>query len=91
MSIKSIGAMKFRQGLGELLNEVVYRGDEIIIERAGKPVAALISMDDYEVLRHSREAAVSSLKKIWDKIGPTPDTKQTDSLIAEAVRAARTK
>jgi prevent-host-death family protein len=91
MPTKSIGAMKLRQGLGALLNEIVYRGDEIIIERAGKPVAALISMDDYEVLLHSREAAAGNLKKIWDKIGDKPDTKQTDSLIAEAIQAVRTK
>ncbi|MBI5559071.1 MAG: type II toxin-antitoxin system Phd/YefM family antitoxin [Deltaproteobacteria bacterium] len=83
--------MKLRQGLGALLNEIVYRGDEIIIERAGKPVAALISMDDYEVLLHSREAAAGNLKKIWDKIGDKPDTNQTDSLIAEAIQAVRTK
>lgn len=91
MPTKSIGAMKLRQGLGALLNEIVYRGDEIIIERAGKPVAALISMDDYEVLLHSREAAAGNLKKIWDKIGDKPDTNQTDSLIAEAIQAVRTK
>jgi prevent-host-death family protein len=35
-------AVTFRQNLGEMLNQVQYRGDTIVINKDGKPVAALI-------------------------------------------------
>jgi prevent-host-death family protein len=47
---KKINAMQVRQRLGEILNEVYYRGDSFIIERDGKPLAALIPLSDLEAL-----------------------------------------
>lgn len=43
--------MKVRQNLGELLNEVEYKRDQVIITKAGKPVAALIDIPLFERLR----------------------------------------
>ncbi len=40
--IRQSAAMEVRNNLGELLNDVQYRGDRIVIARAGKPVAALV-------------------------------------------------
>ncbi len=43
--------MTVRQRLGELLNEVQYRGDSIIVTKAGKPVAAIIDIELFNRLR----------------------------------------
>jgi prevent-host-death family protein len=40
--VKKITAVKARKNLGQLLEEVYYRGDHYIIERAGKPMAAVV-------------------------------------------------
>jgi prevent-host-death family protein len=40
--VKTINALKARQNLGTLLEEVYYRDDQFIIERAGKPMAAVV-------------------------------------------------
>lgn len=40
--IKETNAVNFRQNLGEMLNQVQYRHDSIVINKDGKPVAALI-------------------------------------------------
>lgn len=40
--IKETNAVTFRQNLGEMLNQVQYRHDSIVINKDGKPVAALI-------------------------------------------------
>jgi prevent-host-death family protein len=48
---KKINAMQVRQRLGEILNEVYYRDDSFIIERDGKPLAALIPLSDLEALQ----------------------------------------
>ena len=38
---KTVTAYEARTRLGELLNEVYYKGDEIIIKKSGKPVARI--------------------------------------------------
>ena len=35
--LKKISAMKVRQNLGQVMNEVALRGDDYVVERAGKP------------------------------------------------------
>ena len=50
-SAKNINAMQVRQRLGEILNEVYYRGDSFIIERDGKPLAALVPLSELEALQ----------------------------------------
>jgi len=39
-----------RDGLAETLNQVAYRGSRIRIERRGKDVAALVPIEDLELL-----------------------------------------
>jgi prevent-host-death family protein len=36
--------MKARQNFGQMLEEVYYKGDQFIIERAGKPMAAVVPL-----------------------------------------------
>ncbi|MCP9914467.1 type II toxin-antitoxin system Phd/YefM family antitoxin [Cyanobium sp. BA20m-14] len=40
--IRETSAVSFRQNLGDMLNQVQYRHDSIVIKRDGKPVAALV-------------------------------------------------
>lgn len=40
--ITEISAVKFRQNLGEMINQVQYRHDSIVINKDGKPVAVLV-------------------------------------------------
>ncbi|MCI5600044.1 MAG: type II toxin-antitoxin system Phd/YefM family antitoxin [Hallerella porci] len=38
---KIVSAMEARKGFGDLLNQVALKGEDIVIERAGKPLAKL--------------------------------------------------
>jgi len=40
--VTEISAVAFRQNLGEMINQVQYRNDSIVINKDGRPVAALI-------------------------------------------------
>ena len=40
--ITQASAVSFRQNLGEMLNQVQYRHDSVVINTDGKPVAALV-------------------------------------------------
>lgn len=41
---KVVSAMEVRQNFGNLLNQVAIKDEEIVIERAGKPLARLVSV-----------------------------------------------
>ncbi len=49
--VREAPAMTVRQNLGELLNEIQYRGDSVVITKSGKRVAALIDIALFERLR----------------------------------------
>ena len=40
--VKKVNVLNARQQWGQLLEEVYYRGDQYIIERAGKPMTVLV-------------------------------------------------
>ena len=86
--LKKISAMKVRQSLGQVMNEVALRGDDYIVERAGKPLVAIIPVEKYQRLQKDREGALQSLDKIWQKMEGT-DPKEVESLVDEAVRKTR--
>ena len=47
----TITALKARQNMGEMLNRVSLKHDEFIIERGGKPMAAVIPIDKLEQIK----------------------------------------
>ena len=49
--IKETSAVSFRQNLGEMLNQVQYRHDSVVINKDGKPVAALVNAPLFERIR----------------------------------------
>ena len=62
--LKTINALKARQNLGQLLEEVFYKDNQFMIERAGKAMAVVISPAEYEIYKKQREQDM----KIFDEI-----------------------
>ena len=58
--VRKVSAMTVRDRLGQILEEVYYRGDAVIIERAGRPMAVLVPPAEYERLRARRASRSSS-------------------------------
>lgn len=86
--LKKISAMKARQNLGQLLNEVSIRGDAYIIERAGKPLAALVDMERFQQMQEDQSAALAALQKFWEKMTGA-DNQEIGDAIEEAIRTSR--
>jgi prevent-host-death family protein len=61
-SVKTINALKARQQLGTLLEEVFYRDEQFIIERAGRPMAAVVPVWQLE-----------EWQQLQDRPKPSPD------------------
>jgi prevent-host-death family protein len=53
--ITEVSAVNFRQNLGEMLNQVQYRNDSIVINKDGKPVAALVDADLFARIRRMQD------------------------------------
>ena len=53
--ITEVSAVNFRQNLGEMLNQVQYRNDSVLISKDGKPVAALVDAKLFARIRRMRE------------------------------------
>lgn len=54
----SISAMQLRASIGDVLNRIEYRGERVVVERKGEPVAAIIGVADLrrlEALEAERE------------------------------------
>jgi prevent-host-death family protein len=68
---RTISAVKARQKLGEILNRVVLRREEIIIERAGKKIARLSPIDNEKSLPQGKldfRKAAGLGKGVWEGI-----------------------
>jgi len=85
-----VSAMKARQNLGQLLEEVFYRGDRIIIKRAKKPMAVLIPIQDYTRLEERRKSLLASYEEIWELNQNIPPS-ETDADIERAIREVRSE
>jgi prevent-host-death family protein len=86
--LKRISAIKARQNLGQLLNEVSIKGDAFIIERAGKPLAALIDLESLQKIQADRETALVALQNVWGKMGGV-NTLELETTLEEALRTVR--
>ena len=53
--VSEVSAVNFRQNLGEMLNQVQYRNDSIVVSKDGKPVAALVGADLFARIRAMRD------------------------------------
>ncbi len=86
--LKKISAMKARQNLGQLLNEVSLRGDSYIIERAGKPLAALVDLERFQKLQENQNAALRAVRNMWNKMTGA-EAQEIQAAITEAIQAAK--
>jgi prevent-host-death family protein len=64
-----VGTHEAKTRLSEYLNRVHYRGERIVIERHGKPVAALVGMEDLARLESSSENVEERYRKVLAEAG----------------------
>jgi prevent-host-death family protein len=74
----NVGIAEIRNNMADALNRVCYQGERVILERRGKGVAALVSMEDLALLealedREDVRAARKALAEMKRKgIKPIP-------------------
>ncbi|HLA86977.1 MAG TPA: type II toxin-antitoxin system Phd/YefM family antitoxin [Anaerolineales bacterium] len=83
-----IGARDIRQRFAEILGKVGFGGDIAVVERSGKPMAALIPIEMYEQMIAEREARFQIVEKIRAvQANFTPEEIERD--VAQAIKKVR--
>ena len=88
---KRISVMKARAELSALLEEVAHGDQRVLIERRGRPVAALVSVADLEVLEQdstdsqARPQGTAALVGSWEDMA----NKNLDSLLKKLYASER--
>lgn len=85
---KVMGAREARNQFSQILGEVHFGNEVVIIERSGKPMVAVISSDDYERLIAARDTRFQVLSDIRKRL---PDISEEEVIqdVTDAVAAVR--
>jgi len=87
--ISETNAVAFRQNLGDMLNQVQYRHDSIVIKRDGKPVAALVDARLFERIRRLQarfNAVCGRIEEAYTALPEAEGLAEIDAAVA-AIRA----
>jgi prevent-host-death family protein len=83
--ITEVNAVNFRQNLGEMLNQVQYRNDSIVINKDGKPVAALVDAELFARIRRMRDrfdVLSNRIAKAYAEVPVEEGLAEIDSLVS---------
>ncbi|MCK9606194.1 MAG: type II toxin-antitoxin system Phd/YefM family antitoxin [Methylomonas sp.] len=84
--INEVNAVAFRQNLGEMLNQVQYRHDSILIKKDGKPVAALVDAQLFDRIRRFKERFDTLSQQIADAYTSMPEQEglaEIDAIVSD--------
>jgi len=90
--VTEVSAVNFRQNLGDMLNQVQYRNDSILIHKDGKPVAALVDAELFARIRRMQERFDELSRKLaeaYADVPPEVGMAEIDALVAEERARAR--
>src|SRR4051794_34148680 len=84
---KIIGAFEVRRSFGKILQEVAAKGDRIVVERHGEPIAAVVPIAVYDQWKRSRSEFFERMRRASDRANLSPE--EADQLAADAVAEIR--
>ena len=89
---EKVSTMDVRARIGDMLNRVALRHDEFVIERKGRPLAALVPVERLEQMRRfARSHALHVLASQAEGPGERLSDDEAMALALEAQTAARRK
>jgi prevent-host-death family protein len=90
--VTEVNAVTFRQNLGEMLNQVQYRKDSIVVNKDGKPVAALVDAELFARIRSMNERfeqLASRVADAYSAVPPHQGLKEIDAAVARVRKSRR--
>ncbi len=89
--ITEVTAVNFRQNLGEMINQVQYRSDSIVINKDGKPVAVLVDAELFARIRRMRERFDALSRRITEAYTDVPVEQGMAEIDAAVARERRSR
>jgi prevent-host-death family protein len=86
--VERIGAREARSRFSDILGNVHYGRQEVIVERSGKPLVAIIPVEMYERLIAEREARFQVIDRIRSHLPEVPH-EEVQRDVAEAIASIR--
>jgi len=89
--MKTVTALDLRKKLGSVLDDVSKKGEQVMISSANKPLAVLISLDEYEekVLGKNRERKLKEISAEMDRWKKKHLKEAADIDTAKVIREVR--
>lgn len=84
--VNEVNAVQFRQNLGDMLNQVQYRNDSIVIHKDGKPVAALVDAELFARIRRMQDRFNELSRQVAEAFREVPEEQglaEIDAAVAE--------
>jgi prevent-host-death family protein len=88
--VTEVNAVTFRQNLGDMLNQVQYRNDSIVISKDGKPVAALVDAELFARICRMKarfDALTSRIANAYAEVPPEKGMAEIDAAVAKLRRS----
>jgi prevent-host-death family protein len=92
--ITEVSAVTFRQNLGEMLNKVQYRNDNLVITKDGKPVAALVDARMFERLQRMQarfDALYERIEQGFVQVPEEDGIKEINAALTSERKKARSR
>ena len=84
---RQMGITEAREKMAEIVEQVQYQGNSFIINRHGKPAAAVVPIEVYENWKQQRNELFDLIRQMQQRANLDPE--EAERLAAEAVAAAR--
>ena len=85
---KRMSAKDARSKFSDLLGTVNYGGEEVIVERSGRPVAAVIPVPVYERLVAERQTRFEVIERVRSRV-PKASLEEIETDVRQAVAKVR--
>ena len=80
----NLGIAEIRSNMADALNRVIYAGERVVLERRGKPAAAIVSLEDLALLAavedgedvKAAKRAIAEMKRKGEKPIPFSEVKK---------------
>jgi prevent-host-death family protein len=84
---QALGVTEARKEFSTLIEKVQYRGDSYIINRYGKPAAAVVPIEVYESWQRQREEFFDLIRDLQGEADLSPE--EAERVAREAIAASR--
>ena len=90
----TISAVKARHQFGRLLDKAYYRGENLLVERSGQPMAAIIPISVFNWMQSIKSQTKKDFFEMTDQLREDfsdLDEEEINNLVDEAVQATRSE